>query len=54
LFFGKKGPPPSAQEALRSRLGAVVPTDVLSGLVRALQAKAGDTWAKVEPDKLIS
>lgn len=54
FFFGRKDPPVSAQEVMRERFAAVVPPDVLSGLVDALQAKAGDAWAKMELDKLSS
>ena len=54
FFFGMKDPPVSAGEVLHARFDAVVPPDVVAELVRGVQSKAGDAWAKVELDKLSS
>ena len=53
-FFGRKEPPVKADEVLRERFSAIVSPEVLAQLVERLQAKAGNTWAKVELDKLSS
>jgi hypothetical protein len=53
-FFGRKEPPVKADEVLQERFGAVVSPEVLAQLVRGIQSKAGNEWAKVELDKLSS
>ena len=54
FFFGMKDPPVHADEVLRQRFGALVPSDVLEQLIADIQAKVGNVWAKVELDKLSS
>lgn len=53
-FFGAKEQPVQADEVLRQRFGTVVPDEVLGSLISTLQSKAGNLWAKVDPDKLSS
>jgi hypothetical protein len=51
-FFGAKEPPVRADEVLRRRFEGRVPTAVLDELIAAVQAKVGNVWAVVVPDKL--
>ena len=52
-FFGRKQPV-LADEVLRERFAALVPPEVLDGLLDDLKAKAGNQWVAFELDKLSS
>ena len=54
LFFGMKDRPVQADEVLWARFSDLVPHAVLKELIADVQAKVGNVWAKVEPDKLSS
>jgi hypothetical protein len=53
-FFGTKGPPVLADEALRKRFGGVVSQEVLQELIADVQGKVGNQWAEIGLDKLSS
>jgi len=54
FFFGLKQPPVQADEVLRERFEGHVPPEVLAELIADVQAKVGNLWSVVEPDKLSS